>query len=123
MRFLSIIKDTCNCIVYSNYFLFHFMSLFGNNFYFHKVAKWRQDCLARQEEEEAMAARHMSELRAALEEDEKREREKRNMIKEQLEQFHSEQEGLKRKRMECERERIQTHKERMQKQLLVDKER
>lgn len=92
-------------------------------FNFHKVAKWRQDCLARQEEEEAMAARHMSELRAALEEDEKREQEKRNMIKEQLAQFHSEQEGLKRKRMECERERIQTHKERMQKQLLVDKER
>lgn len=86
-----------------------------------QVTEWRQKCLSKQEAETTNAAKELMEQRASIEAEEKREKEKRKTIKQQLTLFHAQKVGEREREIARERERLDKRSTDLEQQSIIDK--
>lgn len=87
------------------------------------MSEWRQQCQALQEAEAKLAMEQLANQKALIEEEEKRQSEKRQRIKEQLELYHSEKEQQRQDEILQQKERMEKMREALKYQARRDKER
>lgn len=88
-----------------------------------QVSEWRQQCQALQDAETKLAMEQLADQKALIEEEEKRQSEKRQIIKEQLELYHSEKEQRRQDEILQQKERVEKMREVLKDQARRDKER